>query len=460
MILVFLREPQKKKLIRVVDEHPHNIQEKVRVILDHFHRTGRHKIEGKGRGMVVVSSRRLCVLFTSEMRKQLSEMGNPYNCLVGFSGTVTLDGKEYTEKNLNPNVSDIPESFKLPENRLLIVAHKFQTGFDEPLLYSMYVDRKLRGLNCVQTLSRLNRIYPGKIDTFVLDFVNDWGTVQESFQPYYTTTDLESTTDPNRLYDLQSEIESFLLFTNDERDEVCRIFLDPTRRKEEIIPPLDRVVQRWRELGDQDRMDDFRSKVRTFVSLYGYISQISDFHETEWEKLYIFLRPLSKKLLGPNEPPIVDLFSSVDLEYFRLEKQYEGGISLLDEKGLLPHVFVGDFRSTEEEDELLSQIIKTVNDRFGTEFTDDDRINLQIVLQKSLDDQELDRIHKGDNSPTNKRQSFERVVDQNLVKMVNTKLEFYKKMKKDPEMESTLLHLLYREYLRTKGFNETRSVSR
>ena len=447
----------KRKLLRVVDEHPYNIEQKVKIILDHFHNHTRNQIQGKGRGMVVVSSRKLCVLFTQEMRRQLQEMGNPYNCLVGFSGSINVDGKDFTESSLNPDVSDIPESFKLPENRLLIVSNKFQTGFDEPYLHSMYVDKKLSGLNCVQTLSRLNRTTRGKTDTFVLDFVNDVDSVRESFQPYYTTTEIESLTDPNRLYDLQSKIESLHLFSNDERDQVCEIVLDESR-KEEFIPIIDQVRDRWKDLEEEEKRDDFRSNVKSFLSLYGYISQISDFHETEWEKLSMFLRPLLKKLWINHEPPLVNLLSLVDLEYFRLQKKFDGDITLVPVTGVLPPVHVGGSNPTEEEEELLSEIIRVVNDRFGGEFTDDDRLNLQVLFDKVTKDEELERIHRGDNSPTNKKESFEKVVDSTLTKMVNTNLEFYKKVKNDSDRESTLVRLLYLEYLRSKGFEGRRVV--
>jgi type I restriction enzyme R subunit len=323
----------------------------------------------------------------------------------------------------------------------------------------MYVDKKLRGLNCVQTLSRLNRTCSGKVDTFVLDFVNDVDSVRDSFQPYYTTTEVESITDPNQLYDLQSKIDSVRLFTDEERDRVCEIFLDESRMKSgEFIPIVDRVVDRWKDLKDEEERGDFRSNVKSFLSSYGYISQITDFNETEWEKLSIFLRPLLKKLWIKEPPSGFDLFSSVDLEYFRLQKEYEGGVTLIDEKGILPEVFVGGSKPIEEEEEFLSEIIKIVNDRFGTEFTNDDRTHLKQLLEKVKQDEELERIHLGDNSPTNKKESFNEVIDQTLTKMVNTNLEFYKKVKKDSDRESTLVRLLYLEYLRSKGFEGRRVV--
>ena len=445
----------KRKLLKVVDEHPENLKQKIKIILDHFHNHTRKKILGNSRGMVVVSSRRMCVLYTQEMRRQLQEMGSPYNCLVGFSGSVSIDGKDFTESSLNPDVTDIPESFKLPQNRLLIVSNKFQTGFDEPYLHSMYVDKKLNGLNCVQTLSRLNRTCRGKLDTFVLDFVNDVDSVRESFQPYYTTTEIETITDPNRLYDLQSKIESVGVFSNDERDRVCEIFLDESRMKSgEFIPIIDQIVDRWKGLTEEEIRDDFRFNVKSFISMYGYISQISNFYETEWEKLSIFFRPLLKKLWIDHEPPSVNLLSLVDLEYYRLQKNYEGNVPLIDEQGILPPVHGGGSSPKEEEDELLSEIIRVINDRFGGEFTDDDRIHLQMLLDKVKKDEELDRIHQGDNSPTNKKESFEKVIDTTLTRMVNTNLEFYKKIKKDSERESTLIQLLYQEYLRSKDLGE------
>lgn len=441
----------KRELVNLVDHHEHNVREKVRIILDHFHHVTRHKIEGKGRGMVVVKSRRMCVQYTLEMRKQLEEMGNPYNCLVGFSGTVKYDGDDYTEKNMNPGVTNIPESFKLPQNRILIVSNKFQTGFDEPLLHTMYVDKKLGGLNCVQTLSRLNRTCRGKEDTFVLDFVNDTEGVLNSFQPYYTSTELESTTDPNRLYELQSDIESFQLFRQEEVDQVCEIFLDPDSPNEKVIPVLDVVVDRWKDLEEEER-EDFRSKSKSFVRLYGYISQITDFFETDWEKLYVFLRLVVMKLPRKGQEPVENLMSLVDLEYFKLEKVYEGQIHLRDETGELPGIHVGVSKPVEEEEDLLSRIIQEVNDRFGTEFSDEDRINLSQILERTLSNSELEKVHLGDNSPTNKRSSFNQVVDKEFLDMVNEKLDFYNKVKKTPELEGFILSLLYKGYLEQKGY--------
>ena len=443
----------KKELVNLVDHHEHNIREKVRIILDHFHHITRLKIQGKGRGMVVVKSRRMCVQYTLEMRKQLKEMGNPYNCLVGFSGTVRYQEIDYTEKSMNPGVTNIPESFKLPQNRILIVSNKFQTGFDEPYLHTMFVDKKLGGLNCVQTLSRLNRTCRGKTDTFVLDFVNDTEGVLESFQPYYTSTELESTTDPNRLYELQNDIESYQLFSQEEVDQVCEIFLDPNSPNEKVIPVLDVVVDRWKDIEEEEEREDFRSKSKSFVRLYGYISQITDFYETDWEKLYVFLRLLVMKLPRKGQEPVENLMSLVDLEYFKLEKVYEGQIGLRDEKGELPGILVGVSKPDEEEEDLLSRIIQGVNDKFGTEFSDEDKINLSNILERTLKNDDLELVHQSDNTPTNKRNSFNKVVDKEFLDMVHKKLDFYNKVKDNSELESFVVNLLYEKYLDEKGFS-------
>lgn len=450
----FPEKTSRKKLVNLVDHHEYNIREKVRIILDHFHHVTRHKIQGKGRGMIVVKSRKMCVQYTLEMRRQLQEMGNPYNCLVGFSGTVKYKGEDFTEKSMNPGVSNIPESFKLPENRILIVSNKFQTGFDEPHLHTMYVDKKLGGLNCVQTLSRLNRTTRGKTDTYVLDFVNDTESVLESFQPYYTTTELESTTDPNRLYDLQDEIKKYMIWSDQEVDQICEIFLDEDRENEQVIPVLDTIVDRWKNIGDEEKREDFRSKSKSFVRLYGYVSQVTDFHEPEWEKLYIFLRLLVMKFPRVDGPVEVDsLLPLVDLEYFRLEKNYEGELRLRDEKGELPPVHIGNSTPVEDEEDLLSRIIQSVNDRFGTDFTEEEKVNLTMILENTLENEELDRIHQSDNSPTNKRDQFNKVVEKEFLDMVNQKLDFYNKVKTNRDVEGTILRLLYEGYLDKKGYS-------
>ncbi len=298
----------KSMLMRWVDLHPHSITEKTKIILEHFINHTSNKISGKSRGMLVTRSRLHCVKYKLEFDKQMKEMGLPYRSLVGFSGKVHDEDshKDYTESSMNgfTEVQTV-ENFKDPKFRILIVNNKFQTGFDEPMLHTMYVDKKMGGLQCVQTLSRLNRTMTGKTDTFVLDFVNDPDEVRESFQPYFKGSVLTEETDPNRLYQIEQEINQYKLF----QEETVNLYVDTFYREdipiEELQGILDTVVEEWNEL-EEEEQENFRSHIQSFIRLYGYISQIISFQPIDLEKLYIFLRGLNKKLpiSGLGEPNI------------------------------------------------------------------------------------------------------------------------------------------------------------
>jgi len=269
----------KKMLVSWVDIQPHTITEKSKIILEHFINNTSKKMGGKSRGMVVTRSRLHCVKYKLELDKQMKELGLPYSCLVGFSGKVydKDSHKEYTESSMN----DFPEkqtqdNFKDPKFRLLIVCDKFQTGFDEPLLHTMYVDKRLQGLQCVQTLSRLNRSMRGKTDTFVLDFVNKPKIIQDSFQPYYQGTILVEETDPDKLYSIEQQIKEFNLFQDETVNLLVEKFYDDRIPDEELQPILDTVVNDWREL-DEDEREGFRHHIQSFIRLYGYVSQIITF---------------------------------------------------------------------------------------------------------------------------------------------------------------------------------------
>ena len=209
----------KRELIRYVDSHEMTIRNKVQIMLDHWISKGSKEIQGRSRGMIVTQSRKHCVWYFKEINKQLEERGMTYKSLVGFSGEVSIDGEKFTESGCNQSIGhegNVPLGLKNPQYRLLVVANKFQTGFDEPLIQSMYVDKKLGGVQCVQTLSRLNRTTSGKTQTFTLDFVNEPDEVRESFQRFYQSTILDGETDPNRLYDTQREIYDFHLYTHED----------------------------------------------------------------------------------------------------------------------------------------------------------------------------------------------------------------------------------------------------
>ena len=434
------------QLVSFVDSHEVTIQNKVRIILDNFRNISSKKISGRARGMIVVRSRLHCVLFYHELKKQMKELNLPYSCLVSFSGTVKHGGMDYTENSLNelPSGVGIPDSLKTPEYRLLIVSSKFQTGFDEPLLHSMYVDKKLGGLQCVQTLSRLNRTMSGKTDTFILDFVNKPDEVYESYQPYFDTTVLEGETDPNRLYSLESEIQDHHLFLPDELDQFSQIFFSPKEPDEKLQPILNVVVDRWKQIEEVEVRELFRSQIHSFVRLYGYISQIITFEDPGLEKLFVFLRYLRLKLPKRPQENLGDLFDSVDLDSFRIQKRFEGSINI-DGDVTLTVDDGGSSGISEEEKDLLSEIIRGINDLYGSELTDEDKLDLENVQKRIENHEDLKKVFLGDNSDTNKKQFFDDVLNNIFLGYVNDRFDFYKKME-DPKVKDFISGMMYDKY--------------
>ena len=438
-----------RALTNYVDLQPHSIETKTRIILEHFIARTAKAIEGKGRAMLITPSRLHCVRYKLEFDRQMREMDLCYGCLVAFSSTVhdTDNGQDYTENGMNglPPRALIADSFKSPEYRILIVSNKFQTGFDEPLLQTMYVDKRLDGLQCVQSLSRLNRVATGKTDTLVLDFVNEPEQVQEAFQGYYQTTTLGEETDPNRLYDLQSQLDGFELYDEDAIDQFCRIFYDPTRPDELLQGILDRVVEKWSALEMNER-EEFRSSLQGYIRLYGYISQLITFTDVALEKLYIFGRSLNKKLPKRDHPDLHDLLASVDLDSFRVQKTHDN-IELLLEEADSEVEGIGSNVATirDPEQDFLSNIIDALNEAYQTDFTVEDKVDMATIHQKVHDHEELRQVIEGDNSESNKWYKFDQVVNDILYDFVNSKLELFTKLSQ-PEVNADLKRQLYQVY--------------
>ena len=436
----------KRELVKFVDTHEETITQKVSIILDHFVEKTQHTIGGRGRGMVVVRSRYHCVLFFKEMVKQMKLRGLPYSCLVGFSGSISYGGRDFTEGVLNyenglgKSVS-IPDGLKDPKYRILIVSNKFQTGFDEPLLHSMFIDKKLGGVQCVQTLSRLNRKTKGKTDTFVLDFVNEPETVVESFQPYYTSTYLEGETDPNKLYDLDTKIRGFYLIHPEDIEEFCEIFYTEKETDERLQPPLNRVVQRWEGMEEEQR-EEFRSTIQSYVRLYGYISQIISFEDVDLEKKFVFLKYLNKKL-PKRDVEGIDITDVVDLESLRIQKIGEHQLGLEDTEGEVQPISTdGGSSRVEEPKDLLSEIINKVNEVYSVGLSKEDVNN---VHKRIMDNKELRKVMMGDNSEVNKKKKYDEVFDKVVLSYVNEKFDFYQKME-NPKVRNYVSGNLYRYY--------------
>jgi len=434
-------------LTRYVDLQPHAIETKTRIILDDFVEKRSHLIQGKARGMVVTKSRLHAVKFYLMFKKIMNEFNLPYKPLVAFSGTVKDPdtGAEHTENSLNGFPSNqITDALKTPEFRILIVANKFQTGFDEPLLHTMYVDKKLGGVTAVQTLSRLNRTTKGKNNTFVMDFVNEVDEILESFQPYYQTTFIEEGTEPNKLYDVKTKIEQFEVYIHEDVMDFSKVFYNENVPDEKLQPILDRVVAIWTSKGTEEK-EDFRSLIQSYIRLYGFLSQIITFRDVELEKLYIFLRHLNKKLPKNKTKLPTEILDAVDLDSFRIQKIYEGEIQLEDEDGDLRTPMDGVGGRKEDEKDFLSHIINELNNTFGIDLSEEDKIDIENIQEKLRDDEELLKFMNPHNSEDAKRAKFEKTIDKILLEFVNTKLELYKKLS-DKKVNQVIKRRWYEGY--------------
>jgi len=447
----------KKELVNFVDSHPETIRQKVSIILTHFVNNTSKKIEGRGRGMVVVRSRKHCVLFHEEMVKQMKDMGLPYSCLVGFSGTIYHNGRENSEISLNAENgmlgNSIPNGLKDPRYRILIVSSKFQTGFDEPLLQSMYVDKKLGGVQCVQTLSRLNRTTKGKTDTFVLDFVNETAEIVEAFQTYYTSTIMSEETDPDKLYGMIYEIEKYNLYTRHQLDELCKLFYSKTDSDSKEQYMLGGVVNAYNDRLNEEEKEAFKSQIQSFLRMYSYISQISDFGEVHWEKTFVFLTLLNKKL-PKRDSERISIMDSVDLDSFRIQKIGEQQLALENKVSDLPPPAYGGAKGTVEvEKELLSEIIEKVNSLFGSDLKEDDKVTFKLVEDNLISNEELTKVLLGDNSEDVKFDYFQKKVKDNVIDIYSDKFELYKLIMNDKIFPQLVQHYFrsVSEHHRRKG---------
>ncbi|MFN8431712.1 MAG: DEAD/DEAH box helicase family protein [Spirosomataceae bacterium] len=442
----------KRELVNYVDSHAETIRQKVMIMLNQFVNHTQKQIRGKARAMVVVRSRKHCVLFQQEMVKQMKVLKLPYSCLVAFSGSITHGGAEHTESSLNTanglqhNVS-IPDGLKDPRFRILIVSSKFQTGFDEPLIHTMFVDKRLGGVQAVQTLSRLNRKATGKVDTFVLDFVNEPSEIVEAFQPFYTSTYLSGETDSYKLYDLDTTIRKFQLYTKYEVDEFCKLFYMERSSDELLQPPINIVVERWQAISNVSEREEFRSVISSYCRLYSYIAQIMDFQDKELEKQFIFLKYLKKKL-PKRDSSSIDITDSVDLDSLRIQKIGEMKLALEDKEGTLDPMSESGTKGTQAEElDLLSEIIRKVNEVHGLNLKEEDKVHLNNVYKRMTQSEEVQKVMKGDNSEANKVQYWNDALSKIFLEYVNDNFEFYKTVE-SPDKKPIIAELMLRQFLK------------
>ena len=374
----------KKKLRRYVESHDHAIRLKAEIMVDHFHEQvlALNKLGGEARAMVVTSGIERAIQYFHAIQGYLAERKSPYKPIVAFSGEHEYGGAKVTEASLNgfPS-SKIPDKIQEDPYRFLICAEKFQTGYDEPLLHTMYVDKVLSGIKAVQTLSRLNRAHPKKHDVFVLDFMNDADTIQDAFSDYYRTTILAEETDPDKLHDLEAALAGYQVYDPAQVDQLVELYLGGADR-EQLDPILDACVAAYKEQLDEDGQVDFKGKAKAFVRTYGFLSSILPYTNAEWEKLSIFLNFLVSKLPAPIEEDLSKgILESIDMDSYRAEKLAARKIQLPDaDAEIEPVPAAGGGHKPEPELDRLSNIVKAFNDQFGNiPWTDADRVHKLIT---------------------------------------------------------------------------------
>ena len=372
----------KKKLRRYVESHDHAIRLKAEIMVDHFHEQviAAGKIGGQARAMVITSGIERAIQYYHAFKAYLVERKSPYQAIVAFSGEHEYHGAKVSEASLNGFSSgDIAGKIQTDPYRFLICADKFQTGYDEPLLHTMYLDKPLSGIKAVQTLSRLNRAHPQKHDCFVLDFQNNSEAITYAFQDYYRTTLLADETDPNKLHDLKGALDGAQVYTPEQVRQVVERFLAGADR-DQLDPILDACVAVYVDRLDEDGQVDFKGKAKVFCRTYAFLSSVIPYSNAEWEKLSIFLDLLTPKLPAPKEKDLAKgILEAIDMDSYRVEKKAAMKIALADtDAEIEPVPTDASGRKSEPELDRLSNILKTFNEQFGTLFTDTDRVAKRI----------------------------------------------------------------------------------
>ncbi len=382
--------------------HPHNIAQKTRIMVEHFQAVTRHRIGGKAKAMVLTASRLEAVRYKQSFDRYIQEQGYAIRALVAFSGTVRddkLPDVTYSEERMNDGIreKELPERFAGQDYRVLLVAEKYQSGFDQPLLHTMYVDKRLAGIQAVQALSRLNRTHPLKEDSFILDFVNDRKEIQEAFKAYYEGAEMGEEVDPNHMYTIRAELGASGIYLAEEVERFCAVYFKPKRRQsaqdhKAMNAALDPAVTRFaaRRGDDEEGAELLRGKMQAFRNLYGFLSQVIPYQDSDLERLYVFLRHLAAKLPRRRHGPSYLFDDEVRLQYYRLQKLAEGSIPLQDgEARPLDGPSEVGSGLVREREVPLSQLIDIVNQRFGTNFNQADQLFFDQIVEAAIGDDGL-----------------------------------------------------------------------
>lgn len=440
--------------------HPYNISQKSQIIVETFRSTTSRAIGGKGKMMVVTSSRLAAVRYYHEVKRYIQQQGyHDVDILVAFSGAVKDGEDEYTQPMLNvrkdgTHITDDQTKAEFHDNfNVLIVAEKYQTGFDEPLLHTMIVDKKLRGVKCVQTLSRLNRTCAGKNDTFVLDFVNTAEDIQEAFQPFYQETSLSQEVNTDLIYKLQKELRGYNIYSDSDIEAFGSIYYSTKKQDSTMLgkmtSALKPVADRYNGITTSDRYN-FRRQVRSFVKWYGYISQICRMFDVPMQKEYVFCSYLLRLL--PAEPvKMIDLEGALRLEFYKLEQTFKGDIVLTDTAGVYEPAG-GKGKATPEPKEPLEEVINKINELFAGNFTDADRVLIYALHDKLKDDKKLKKIARTSDAQVFSEsifpKTFDEVAQDSYVEQTEAFTSLFQNKSKYKAIMSALAGMLYKEFNR------------
>ena len=453
-------ELNKKKaaqaIARFVSLHPHNLAQKTEIILEHFRTCVATKIGGKAKAMVVTSSRLHAKRYFEEFDRYIKEKGyqQEIKILVAFSGKVKdpdYPNEKYPEGVSEPQLTgfgekELPKVFDQDESKILIVADKYQTGFDQPLLHTLYVDKPLSGVKAVQTLSRLNRTITGKEDTFILDFVNSRETIFESFQPYYGRTILKEEPDPNHLYDLKGKLDQQQIYLTSEINAFAQIYFDPKtqmtpKTQGKLYALLEPAIDRYQAL-DEETQEEFKKSSRTWTNLYSFLAQVMPFRDVELEKFFAFIKLLLTKLPKRNLAESMKLVDEVALEYYRLQKIKEGTIDLIKgEDGELETFTEAGIKRAKEEKAPLSLIIDKLNQQFGTEFTEGDRFFFEQIEAELMQNETLRNQARANKLDTFKF-AFEETFLEKIIERMEQNQDIFERILEDQSFGSLVKELM------------------
>jgi type I restriction enzyme R subunit len=439
-----------KKLRRYVESHDHAIRKKAEIMVDHFHDQvmAHRKIGGAARAMVVTSGIHRAIQYFHAFGEYLKERKSPYQAIVAFSGEHEYGGQKVTEASLNGFPSNkIEELIQKDPYRFLIVADKFQTGYDEPLLHTMYVDKTLSGIKAVQTLSRLNRAHPQKHDTFVLDFMNDVDGIKASFEDYYRTTILSEETDPNKLHDLKAQLDGYQVYSWEQLEDLVALYLGGADR-DKLDPILDACVAVYKADLDEDGQVDFKGKAKAFTRTYGFLAAILPYTNAAWEKLSIFLNFLTPKLPAPEEQDLSKgILESIDMDSYRVEAQATMSIALPDANAEIgPVPTSGGGRKPEPELDLLSNILKTFNEMFGNiDWKDADKIG-KVIAEELPTKVAADKAYQNamkNSDKQNARIEHDKALERAVIELLSDHTELFKQFSDNPSFKKWLSETIF-----------------